>query len=59
MNVQDNREAGPASLAVIDGKTSIPHPSTAPMVNVVPCTQVIDLFNDDSLKMFYLHMKFP
>lgn len=55
---QDNSEAGPALFAVIDGRTSIPQPNTAPMVSAVPCTQVIDRFNDCLLKMLCPHVLF-
>jgi hypothetical protein len=47
---QDTSEAGPALFAVIVGKTRMPQPKTAPMVSAVPCTQVIDRFNDCSRK---------
>ncbi|GAB6254035.1 hypothetical protein BCSAG_53540 [Bacillus cereus] len=51
---QEKSEAGPALFAVIEGNIRIPQPNTAPMVNAVPCTQVIERFNDCCVKIFSL-----
>ena len=56
MITQDKIEAGPALFAVIEGKIRIPHPNTAPMVNAVPCTQVIERFNDCCVKILSLSL---
>ncbi|MHA6680094.1 hypothetical protein [Bacillus subtilis] len=49
MNTQTNKEAGPAVSAVTDGKINIPHPKTAPIVNAVPCIQVIERCNSGNM----------
>ena len=45
IKIQLINEAAPATSADIAGRTNIPEPSTAPIVNAVPCVQLILFLN--------------